>query len=146
MSLLNQQQTEAKPFQAEAPEEVTLDDLKHWKQLCSKLKIMKEEEMELRKKIAAFYFQDPKIGTNTHKQDGVVIKFKKSLNISVDAAVLPAVLKELPDDYEQHLVKYKPELMLKNYKTLPADSKAIFDECLIVKDASPSITVELGDV
>jgi hypothetical protein len=41
------------------------------------------------------------------------------------------------------LVKWKPELVLKNYRELTDEQKLIFNDCLVIKDGSPALEIVL---
>jgi len=101
-------------------------------------------EMQVRKDIFALAFPTPKEGTNTTDlPNDWKIKGIYKLDRKIDEAALPAVLEELrklginPDP----LIKWKPDLVTGDYKALSPANKAIFDQALTTKPASP--TVEL---
>lgn len=133
---------------------VTQADLAEWYKLQEDLKRIKASEMLLRTKIYKAFFKDPVEGTNTLPLDaGWVMKAKRTIQRDVDLAALQANMK-LDDKTQQsalsshgihveQLIKWVPELVLKEYRKLPAEQLAIFNECLVIKDGSPSLEIVL---
>lgn len=123
---------------------VTQDDLNRWYLLQEQLAKVKEEEMELRKKIFGSFFPAPKEGTNKQDlTDGWVIKGTHVITRKVDLPTwtnMQAILKEkgLPVD---NLIKNVPELVTGVYRTLTAEQRLLFDEVLIIKEGSPSLEI-----
>lgn len=108
-------------------------------------KSLVENEMALRKQVMASFFPEPKEGTNNLELEaGWKLKAVYKLDRKVDEAALPAIMEKLrtfnvnPD----LLIKRKVELDTTGYKTLLSispETVKIFDECLTIKPASPSI-------
>ena len=105
-------------------------------------KPMIEREQELRKEVAALFFDAPEEGTNTlDLAQGWKLKLGYKLDRKLDEAALPAVCEQLravgfnPDT----LLRYKPELEIKSYRALDASTKAVFDAALTTKPASPTL-------
>ena len=133
---------------------VTQEDLSQWYQLQEQLKKLKAAEMLLRIKIFKGMIKDPKEGTNTVPlAEGWVLKGKHVINRDVDQAALavntavdPAThMSRLSANgiHVEQLIKWKPELITKTYRTLTAEQQQIFDECLIIKEGSPQLEIIL---
>lgn len=134
--------------------EVTQADLSEWYRLKDQLASVKAAEMLLRTKIYKGLFKDPKEGTNSLPlAEGWVIKAKRVINRDIDLASLnvnsivdPATQMSRLSSHGIHpeqLVKWKPELVTVAYRALTAEQMEIFNECLTIKDGSPSIEIVL---
>jgi len=132
---------------AEIPENaVTQADLAKWYELADQLKKIRAQEMTLRKKIFGNAFPDPKEGTNSYELgDGYVLKAQHKLDRNIDPGALDALKEKLRENHinPDVLVQYKPSLVLKEYRTLTDEERALFDQCLIVKPGSPSLEIVL---
>lgn len=133
--------------------EVTQADINKWYELQAQLKSIKASEMLLRTKIYKGLFKDPVEGTNTIPlAEGWVMKAKRVIQRDIDIAALtinsanpelgPSRL-ELAGINVASLVKWKPELVLKNYRELTDEQKLIFNDCLVIKDGSPALEIVL---
>ena len=133
---------------------VTQADLNEWYRLKDELTRVKTAEMLLRTKIYKGLFTAPEEGTNTLPLDGGwVIKAKRTIQRDIDLAALnvnaivdPATnMSRLTQNgiHPEQLVKWKPELVLKNYRLLTEEQMAIFNECLVIKDGSPALEIVL---
>lgn len=125
---------------------VTQEDLNTWYTLQKELERVKTAELEMRKKIFAAYFANPKEGTNTVPlSEGWVMKGMHKINRSVDIALLTthaAMLNEqqVPVDA---LLKYKPELVTAAYRALTDEQRKLFDLVLDIKLGTPALEVVL---
>ena len=135
--------------------EVTQADINKWYELQAQLKSLKASEMLLRTKIYKGLFKDPVEGTNTIPlAEGWVMKAKRVIQRDIDVAAL-TINSANPDGQLGHsrlelaginvaaLVKWKPELVLKNYRELTDEQKLIFNDCLVIKDGSPALEIVL---
>lgn len=133
---------------------VTQADLAEWYRLKEELTRVKASEMLLRTKIYHALFKDPVEGTNSIPlNDGWVMKAKRVINRSIDQAALLVNSQEDPETHMSvltahginpaNLVVWKPELALKAYRELTAEQQAIFNECLVIKDGSPDLSIVL---
>ena len=133
---------------------VTQADLAEWYRLKDELNRVKTAEMLLRTKIYSGLFKAPEEGTNTLPlADGWVIKAKRVIQRDIDLAALnvnalvdPATnMSRLTASgiHPEQLVKWKPELVLRAYRTLTAEQMTVFNECLVIKDGSPSLEIVL---
>lgn len=133
---------------------VTQKDLEDWFKLQDQLKKIKASEMLLRTKIYKGLFISPKEGTNSLPlAEGWVLKAKRTINREVDLAALnvnslvdPATqMSRLSANgiHPESLIKWKPELVTAAYRALTAEQMEIFNECLVIKDGSPSLEIVL---
>ena len=126
--------------------EITQADLEKWYKLANELKSIKAQEILLRKKIFAGKFPDPIEGTNTCPlEDGWVLKGTYSLDRAIDQGAFDAIKEKLEEENvsPDSLVQYKPSLVKRAYNTLTAEQRNLFDQCLIIKPGSPSMTIVL---
>lgn len=108
-------------------------------------KLVIEKEQALRKEVAKLFFVEPAEGTNTEDlEGGWKLKLTHKIDRKVDEASLFAVKEELrklninPDA----LVRFKPELDTKAYKALKLvneDAAKVFEQALLIKEASPAL-------
>lgn len=111
-----------------------------WVELSELQKKVKFLEMELRKSLSTHFFPTPKEGANNlPMQAGWKLTNKHTINRKCDEAAFDSVFAELPEGAKDSLIKYKPELNIKPYRSLSADHKRIFDQCLIIKNGSPEL-------
>lgn len=133
---------------------VTQEDLSQWYQLQEQLKKLKAAELLLRMKIFKGMIKDPKEGTNTVPlAEGWLLKGMHVINRDVDQAALavntavdPAThMSRLSANgiHVEQLIRWKPELITKTYRTLTPEQQQIFDECLIIKEGSPQLEIML---
>lgn len=122
------------------PEQLTV--ILAWQSAQTELKVAKEAEMALRKRIAEMCFPIPHEGANR-----IAISDKESLTLthkftrSIDEAVLASTLERLPNGFGDSLIRTKPTLILKAYKALPEHQRRIFDDCIVTKPSAPTITI-----
>ena len=129
----------------ESPEVPTLDIsvVAEWHNSMVRLKALKLEEAELRKKVIS-YFPAPVEGTNKlDLGDGHSIKLTHKLTRNIDEAALIERTEEMesqgiPLDM---LIRRKPELAKSVYNKLPKAALQLFDQLLIVRPASGSIEI-----
>jgi len=128
-----------------------------WETAQKTLAAAKENEMELRKRVVDFAFdQDQKSGTeNIELANGYKAKAVKKLNFSfiknsedkVDKKAIDSALCLIESDgaagelIAERLVKWTPTLSLSEYKQLCGTHKAIIDAVVITKEASPTLSI-----
>lgn len=129
----------------EIPEpEVNMELLAKWFAMAQEISKLKQQEGLLRKRIFTHFFPKPKEGTNTHiLPDGYQLKATHVVNRTVDPATVRTlresfVEKQIPID---DLVDWKPSLVKSIYNGLTEEQQHLFDQCLIVKDGSPTLTI-----
>lgn len=134
--------------------QVTQKDLEDWYKLQDELRKIKAAEMLLRQKIYKGLFKEPVEGTNSIPLGaGWVIKAKRVINRDIDLASLQvnSAVEEATKQSRlslagitvEKLIKWKPELVTKEYRNLTEEQVKIFDECLIIKDGSPGLEIVL---
>lgn len=154
-----------------APEQVCQEDISEWEEATHKLEEVKAREIKLRGKIFKGLFTSPREGANNVKlADGTILNATHKIARDVDdeGLALLTVLKvvdarqqltslgvdhsQMPDDMfvtqalgikMPELVKFKPELVTSKYRELSKEQSAVFDRCLVVKDATPSLKLRL---
>lgn len=123
---------------------VTQADIERWYIVQEQLSKLKNEEQLLRQKIFNGMFPDPKEGTNSvDLADGFVIKGKRVINRTVDEAAFKSSIEELAKNgiATDQIVKFKPELVIKEYRTLTDKQRSLFDFVLIIKDGMPGLEI-----
>jgi len=129
----------------EPEDEITQADLENWFELSTNLAVIKEKEMELRKRIFRFYFINPKEGVNTAELDyDCKIKGTRKINRKVLEKELTAYGSEIvkagiPVD----VIRWIPELSVSKYKALSDEQKKVFDQCLEIKDGAPELEIKI---
>lgn len=139
------------------PEDVlTANDLFAWYQMQDELSKLKRSEMLLRNRIFRHLFPLPTEGTNTLELDGLpmlsglaptgnVIKCVHKIQRDIDLAALTTLTAKFQENNLPlaKLVKYTPELVLKEYRKLTTEEAQLLDQALIVKPGSPAIEIVL---
>lgn len=138
------------------PNECTLNDLFEWYKLQDQLKRVKASEMLLRQKLFKHHFRAPDEGTNTLElnplleaagipPDGRVLKGGHVINREVDEASLKVLATQFQEAGIKvaDLIKWKPSLAVGEYRELTKEQRALFDQCLIIKNGSPTLEVVL---
>jgi hypothetical protein len=128
---------------------VTPELIAEWNDLQEQLGKLKAKEMLLRQAIYTGLFNDPKEGTNTYPLlQGWELKATRVIDRKIDLPVLQAIAGAdgplhkagiRADDY----IKWTPELKIKEYRTLTAEQRAVFDQALTIKDGSPQLKLVL---
>lgn len=124
--------------------QVTQKDLSEWYSLNEQLSALKTREQLLRQKIFKGLFQDPKEGTNSFElSDGFVVKGKYVINRTLDEAGFKAAAEVLSEHgiRTDSIVKYKPELVLSEYRKLTDEQRHLMDTVLIVKPGMPGLEI-----
>ena len=124
--------------------QVTQQDMERWYTVQEQLSKLKNEEQLLRQKIFKGMFHDPKEGTNSvDLADGFVLKGKRVINRTVDEAAFKASIEELAKNgiATDAIVKFKPELVTSEYRTLTDEQRNLFDCVLIIKDGMPGLEI-----
>jgi hypothetical protein len=145
--MLTARQTEQEIVMAEIPENtVTMKDVEQWYTMQEQLSKLKIAESILRKRIVGHFFPTPREGVNSHPLEaGWVMKADCGIDRKVDEAALTtlkAPLKEAKISVDK-LIRWKPELAVKEYRTLSDEQRHLFDQCLIIKPASPQLEIVL---
>lgn len=115
--------------------------LTDWKVTVQTLQELKEKELTLRKQLFAGAFPAPAEGTQrVTLTDGTILKGVFKLNRKIDVEVLKNL--ELSQRVKDLVVRYKPELDAKMYRTMSTEDREIFDECLTITPGTPSLEIE----
>jgi hypothetical protein len=122
--------------------------LKNWYtslMAAKEAKLVIEKEQVLRKKVSDEFFPEPEEGVNTIElAGGWKLKLTHKIDRKLDEAALPAIqaqLKEMGINFDT-VVRYKPDLDTKVYKSMKthnAEAIKVFDQCLTIKPASPTM-------
>ena len=119
--------------------------LMEWMDAKEALELAKKKEVLLRNMVAnAFFKNEQKEGTNNCELgNGYVLKLKQNYIFSfVDNLPVEEMLAKLSalgfEDGEKY-IKFKPSLVLAEYRKLDGDRKIAFDTMLEIKQSLPSI-------
>lgn len=136
------------------PEDVvSAADIEEWYRVAEQLKKLKSKEALLRSRLFRHFFPSPKEGVNTYNigdGTGAVLKGTYVVNRAVDPGSLEALRaavqeegSNLPRINVDSLVKWKPEVVLSQYRKLTDEERHTFDQCLIIKPGSSQLKVEI---
>lgn len=126
------------------PDQVTQKDLEDWYKATEELTRAKQREILLRMRIFRHYFPSPAEGTNTFVlPDGYELKGVHKINRSVEPAALEVLKPKFAEAKIRvdSLIKYDPDLVIKEYRTLTEEQVQLFDQCLVVKDGTPDLKI-----
>lgn len=120
--------------------------LEDWYTLQAQLKLAKDSEMELRKAVVARFFnEDDREGTMRYPlPDGYKLKAVKKQNYKLknENGETDKVLENVSEDLAALLVKWTPTLSISTFKKLAPEIQAVFNDCLEITDASPTLEIE----
>ncbi|CAB4168948.1 hypothetical protein UFOVP1516_25 [uncultured Caudovirales phage] len=125
---------------------VDLNKLELWYKMQEDLKILREAEASLRSEIFKAAFPTPKEGTNkVELGDGWILNATMPITRKVDLAAFLAMKEQLEEAHisPDKMVKFLPELELKQYRCLTEDEIQLVDQFLIIKEGSPQMKVVL---
>ena len=108
-----------------------------WISLKDALAKIKTEEAELRREIVTAIAQTTAPGTYTLDNPFGTLKAVVKTNFTIDEKIYQSIHHKLTNA-EIEAVKLKPELIIKNFKTL--DPTAILRQAVIEKPAMPTLT------
>ena len=119
--------------------------LMEWMEAKETLELAKKKEVLLRNMVVnAFFKNKQKEGTNNYELgNGYTLKLKQNYIFSfVDNLPVEEMLAKLSalgfEDGEKY-IKFKPSLVLTEYRKLEGDKKIAFDTMLEIKQSLPSI-------
>ena len=130
--------------------EVTLEHLKEWYEIKQQLDELKNKEVVMRQFITAGLFPEPTEGTNTvplNDGTGAVAKMTHVINRKVDEEQYDELEKSLQTDNNlprldlAKLVRWKPEVSIKEYRTLTDEERHLFDQALVIKPGMPGLDI-----
>ena len=127
------------------PENYQESDLQDWYEIVPKLKALKIQEMILRKRIYKHFFPNAEEGTNKYPlHNDWQLKANRKIDRSVDEAVYKSIKDKLEEiGVGEEIIRYKPELALKEYRKLSDKQRKVFDNCLIIKDGAPELELSI---
>jgi hypothetical protein len=110
------------------------------------LAFAKATEMEQRIAICDEILEGKEKGTTTEVMFNIEIKAVKKFNLSLDKELLAQSLSDLSDE-ERECILMEPKLIAKEYQFLQEAEidTPLLDECITVKDATPSLTINLPE-
>ena len=120
--------------------------LNEWYECREQLRILQEREKALRLEIMSKVFPEAKEGVNSFPlEDGYVLKGTKVITRKVDEASLLAIAEQLASSGVSidSLIRYKPELSVREYKKMNEEQRMIFDQALIIKEGLPQLEIVL---
>lgn len=130
----------------EVPDDlVSKADIAVWYQMQDQLRQLKFKEAQLRRRIIKTFFPNGEEGANTYLlDDGYKLKGTIVVSRDIEQASLDANRKRLEKEKipVDRLVRYLPDLVLKEYRKLTEDHRTLFDECLIIKEGSPQLRID----
>lgn len=115
--------------------------LEDWMEMSADLKQLKHDEMELRKNLVVFLDPNANPGTHEHGFMSLVAKVTIKLNHKISPETLEKNLSKF-SEMELAAVRFKPDLVMKAYKMIPAALREMLDECLVVTPAAPTLNVQ----
>jgi hypothetical protein len=131
--------------------QVTVDHLKEWYTLKKDMDEMKNKEIVLRQFIFAGLFPNPEEGTNSLPVEdgtGAVVKGVHTINRAVQVELLEELKKvqAMPDSNQpkldlEKLVRWKPEVSIKEYRQLTDEQRLLFDQVLVIKPGMPGLDI-----
>jgi hypothetical protein len=130
--------------------EVTNEHLREWYTLKEQIEELRNKEVVLRQFVFAGLFPDPKEGTNTHPINdgtGAVVKGQHIINRAVQIEQLEELKKSLeannnlPQINLDKLIRWKPEVVTKEYRTLSDEERHMFDQVLVIKPGMPQLEI-----
>lgn len=126
-------------------EQAMSDDTMHnavgqWYAVNEQLKDLKKQERELRDAIIRHYFAGAEVGShNIGMPQGWKLTGTIKLSRTVDAAALDALSDSLSPEVYTSVFDFKPFLVAKAYSRLSDDQRHLVDQCLIIKEAAPTL-------
>lgn len=122
-----------------------MDMLAEWEAVNETLSAVKERELDLRLKLFAGAFPNPKEGTNTWRlPDGRELKGKHNINRSINEPLITATLAAMREHGVANtdaLIRYKPELAKKEWNSLSDEAKLIFSPVITAVPGTPGFEV-----
>jgi hypothetical protein len=110
----------------------------------SNLTYYKALEKELRIEIAEELFPNAVEGTHNLLKGDYIIKGGFKLNYKIDQEML-AGYEDAFSEEEENCIRYKPELIMKDYKELDEDERTNLDNCLVITPGLPSIKITVAE-
>lgn len=119
-----------------------INTLAAWQAADVKLRKCKKDESSLRDEVVQLFFETQDEGAKkVQTSERFTLKAVFKNNKSIDEKELKLALKKLPKGMKKKLIKTKSSLITKGYEELSRQEKEIFDECLTIKPAKPSLQI-----
>jgi hypothetical protein len=134
---------------------VTLEDLKTWYELKEELARVKGAEAMLRSRIAKHFFPAPTEGSKDNKHPlndgtGAILQMDYVINRTVDEQQLDALRSAIAEEGSNlpqlnlaTLIRWKPEVVIGEYRKLNETERHTLDQCLIIKPGSPQLEIKI---
>lgn len=110
----------------------------------AKLAECKKLEAELRIKVLEIAFPDSTVGTYNTFSNDYKIKGVFKNNITINTEKMNETYDSL-SPAEKMCVNFKPSLKLSVYNELEPEEKELLDDCITIKPAMPTLTIELDE-
>jgi len=111
-------------------------------ELANQLKVLKEREANVRRQICDELLNNKAPGTHKFTFDNIIVKATKKLTYSLDQEMVESMIAEGDlSPAELDAIKTKYELSLTAYKKI--EIPGILDDAITVKDAMPTLDVEI---
>lgn len=125
------------------------EKIKKWQDVKNWLAQAKDDEMKLRRELAAHFVPKPKEGTNHAQGAGFEVVLVHEVTRKLDVAALDSVLAQLPERYrstgEGGIIRYKPDLATKVYRAMSPEERKTFDQALTITDGAPKLEIVLAE-
>lgn len=118
-----------------------------WEQVDQLRALVQDCELDMRLRLFAGAFANPKEGTNSHKlPDGRVLKGQHKINRYINEEALAVTLDAMRKAGVANtdaLVRYKPELAKSEWNTLSDEMKLLFSPAISSKPGTPSFEITI---
>jgi hypothetical protein len=134
---------------------VTVEDFKRWYELDQELKRIKGAEAMLRSRIFKHCFPNPTEGAAENKYSigdgtGAIVQGTHVINRTVDEQQLDALRSasaeegsNLPQLDLAKLIRWKPELVIGEYRKLDETERHTIDQALVIKPGMPALEIKI---
>lgn len=134
---------------------VTAEDFKTWYELNQELSRIKGAEAMLRSRIFKHCFPAPTEGSADNKYPindgtGAIVQGTYVINRTVDEQQLDALRAAIAEEGSNlpqldlvKLIKWKPEVVVKEYRGLSDEERHVFDQCLVIKPGMPALEIKI---
>lgn len=121
------------------------DKMSEWFDLTQQLETIKARELQLRNELFAESFADPVEGAAHNKRelgDGWILQGDYKINRTIDQAVVSTLAKgDNTAPLIDKLIRYKPELVLKEWKALSDEDKVLVADMVTEKPGTPGLKI-----
>ncbi len=125
-----------------APTKQDYDTLARWEEVSQQLADLKKEELTLRKELFTTFFPNPELGVNNLPLNAdYVLKGTSKVSKTVDAAALDSIMPRLSDSAKDRVIKFKPSIDFKAFEYVDDFDKALIQECIVTKPATPTLAI-----